>query len=104
MKFYRQEARRILAGPKKMSTILVTRRSAREYARTEKILTGNQMLENRLQAHISTAPICGKAEDQSGYQGPNSESAGERSTGIFFDGGQTTEVCIELPKKLRLAV
>jgi hypothetical protein len=45
-KFYRQEARRILAGQKKMSTILITERGAAVFAFSGKRLTVKRMPEN----------------------------------------------------------
>jgi hypothetical protein len=44
-KFYRQGARRILAGPKKMSTILITPREAAVWWFARKMLTENECPE-----------------------------------------------------------
>jgi hypothetical protein len=69
LKFYREEARRILAGPKKMSTILITaaRRWSGESER--KMLTGKRMGGNAGGARDSGLLRCGKAEEEGGKHG-----------------------------------
>jgi hypothetical protein len=66
MKFYKEGARRILAGPKKMSTILITAwKSVRNWLGA-KMLTAKQMPENAYWTSVSGSPVCGKAEEGSG--------------------------------------
>jgi hypothetical protein len=66
LKFYRQEARRILAGQKKLSTILITslRRSRKPFKRI--VLTAKRMGESPCWGGVSGGSRCGKAEDGSG--------------------------------------
>jgi hypothetical protein len=66
VKFYRFEARRILAGQKKLSTILVT--GARVVVRTGglKSVDSKADWENAYPAPVSACYVCGKAEDESG--------------------------------------
>jgi hypothetical protein len=66
MKFYREGARRILAGQKKMSTILITLRVESRALLVRKMLTAKRMAEKACYARLSAALVCGKAEDGSG--------------------------------------
>jgi hypothetical protein len=65
-KFYREEARRILAGSKKLSTILITGQGGAHSSFREKKLTGKRMAKSQAEQRGSAPPLCGKAEDGSG--------------------------------------
>jgi hypothetical protein len=65
-KFYRQEARRILAGQKKMSTILITGWGEAVFAFSGKGLTVKRMPEKPDGTGLLGWRRCGKAEDGSG--------------------------------------
>jgi len=66
MKFYRFEARRILAGQKKMSTILITLERIAVLSTPRKSVDSKADPENARPALVSAASGCGKAEDGSG--------------------------------------
>jgi hypothetical protein len=66
MKFYRFEARRILAGQKKMSTILITLERAAVLSTPRKIVDSKADRENACPARGPAERVCGKAEDGSG--------------------------------------
>jgi hypothetical protein len=66
MKFYRLEARRILAGQKKLSTILITPDRAVALSALGKIVDRKGDRENSYPARVSASCVCGKAEDGSG--------------------------------------
>jgi hypothetical protein len=66
IKFYRFEARRILAGQKKMSTILVTKERAAPCSRGMKSVDRKADCGNSRPAPVPTWGVCGKAEDESG--------------------------------------
>jgi len=66
MKFYRFEARRILAGQKKMSTILITPERAAVVSAPRKSVDSKADRENACPALASAGITCGKAEDGSG--------------------------------------
>jgi hypothetical protein len=66
VKFYRFEARRILAGQKKMSTILVTTERAALRSRGMKSVDRKVDCGNIRPALLSVWSVCGKAEDESG--------------------------------------
>jgi hypothetical protein len=66
IKFYRFEARRILAGQKKMSTILVTTQGAAVRSGGTKGLDRKADYGNARPASVSLWSVCGKAEDESG--------------------------------------
>jgi hypothetical protein len=69
MKFYREGARRILAGQKKKSTIEITAWCGSWDERAGKMLTGKRIAENPGGARDSGRLRCGKAEDGSGKPG-----------------------------------
>jgi hypothetical protein len=66
IKFYRLGARRILAGQKKMSTILVT--TVRIALRSGGMKSVDRKADcgNARPAPVSLWTVCGKAEDESG--------------------------------------
>jgi hypothetical protein len=66
MKFYRVEARRILAGQKKMSTILITLQRAVALGVGRKSVDRKADREKARPARVSAWSVCGKAEDGSG--------------------------------------
>jgi hypothetical protein len=66
IKFYRFEARRILAGQKKMSTILVTTERAALRSRSMKSVDKKADCGNTRPAPVPVWNVCGKAEDESG--------------------------------------
>jgi hypothetical protein len=66
IKFYRFEARRILAGQKKLSTILVTRERAAVLSGGMKNVDRKADCGNACPALVSVWSVCGKAEDESG--------------------------------------
>src|SRR5690348_12867719 len=70
MKFYRQEARRILACQKKLSTILITSvRSFLECGRQKNVDRNHGCLKTHAPLSLMTSGSCGKAEDGRGYLG-----------------------------------
>jgi hypothetical protein len=66
VKFYRFEARRILAGQKKLSTILITTVRAVVFSGGAKSVDSKADWGNAYPAPVSVCSICGKAEDGSG--------------------------------------
>ena len=66
MKFYRLEARRILAGPKKMSTIVITASAVVVLLRSGKRFDTQKGGENGRGARLLGGMNCGKAEEGSG--------------------------------------
>jgi hypothetical protein len=84
MKFYRQEARRILAGPKKKSTIQITLWSGSWSLLGRKMLTAKRMSGKAYGTSDSARRLCGKAEDGSGYPGRNQEAKGQPLKGWPF--------------------
>jgi hypothetical protein len=68
-KFYKEGARRILAGQKKKSTILITLRGAARNLLNRKTLTAKRMAEKACGASGSVRRLCGKAEDGRGKVG-----------------------------------
>jgi hypothetical protein len=66
IKFYRFEARRILAGQKKLSTILVTTQRATVRSGGTKDLDRKADCGNTRPPHAPLGSLCGKAEDESG--------------------------------------
>jgi hypothetical protein len=66
IKFYRFEARRILAGQKKMSTILVTTERLAVRSRGMKSVDRKADCGNARPAPVPVWSVCGKAEDESG--------------------------------------
>jgi hypothetical protein len=66
VKFYREEARRILAAQKKLSTILITERSALRLPPCSKTIDSKRMTENHYLTRVIDEWLCGKAEDGRG--------------------------------------
>jgi hypothetical protein len=66
IKFYRFEARRILAGQKKLSTILVTTQRAAVRSGGMKSVDRKADCGNAPPTPVSLWSVCGKAEDESG--------------------------------------
>jgi hypothetical protein len=66
MKFYRQEARRILAGQKKLSTILITCEEGSRFLEDGNLLTAKRMAEKPHGVGKGEDSCCGKAEDRRG--------------------------------------
>jgi len=66
LKFYRLEARRILAGPKKMSTIVITTPGTAAFRNPVKRIDSPADVEMPLQTGVRGRRDCGKAEDESG--------------------------------------
>jgi hypothetical protein len=66
IKFYRFEARRILAGQKKLSTILVTTQRVAVLYGGIKNVDRKADCGNARPAPVSLWSVCGKAEDESG--------------------------------------
>jgi hypothetical protein len=65
-KFYRQEARRILAGQKKLSTILMTRLDGQGALVSRKNVDRELNGEKSSGVRASEVVHCGKAEEGSG--------------------------------------
>jgi hypothetical protein len=68
-KFYKEEARRILAGQKKKSTVLITLLGEVPKSLGRKMLTGKRLDGKACWARDSGLAVCGKAEDGGGKRG-----------------------------------